>query len=444
MDNFYVAYVESLIVSGCGYLLLNGVLQGSQDYSALQQWVVEMQFVMFGATFVLQLLLSSVVGLESQEKENDEDDEYKEDDQVQTEDQKGDQMQNVLGAVANAYCTLCFMTFLLIIGMFSRANITSATLRHTITPKGSGVWYFHPIETCSSGIWQQYPWVNNTQLTGDTTCLTNHPKYLTLGLGQTMDDFKNDTNVTDALWYVMNEWSHTIQMVYGNSYAASEDENAVTSPPIAGVISYAVIMAFQSVILLLASYAARSSTPRGTPCLLFLAPRSIIVCNGFLLLLVNDMYNVYSKCHVFNDGIQVVTMFFYLLGVLFGDIPLHVWYSFPNKSPIRKASVTPVWDLLIATVLLVVVNQGNGTLHTVWIIISNILTGITYTAIVLNHLSLLGPRVRQFLTRYDQKDPPSPDEVIDAVVLTPAVQDATQVVWRMPSTSTPKELRHRF
>jgi hypothetical protein len=247
--SFYVAYFESLILSVCGFALLSGLLQGNRDYSGLQRWAVDAQFFFFCATLLLQLLLSGIV------KENNVDG------------------VDLLASVATAYCSLCFMIFLVCLLMFVQSTVASDSVRGYVT-NPNGMWYFYPadisVADCTKGYWSDIAF-NTQNLPGGTVtngiaCL-NSSRVLYRGVHQFPD------NITNGTLYFQSDKSDAVQSVFGSSYAASSDANAITTQSITGSIAFAFVLAFISVTLFVSCYAAYSSTAVGKYCPLFLSPR---------------------------------------------------------------------------------------------------------------------------------------------------------------------------
>ena len=248
---FYVAYFESLILSVCGFFLLSGLLRESNNYSSLQWWAVDTQFIFFGFTLVLQLLLSGIV----------------------KEDVGG--MSSLLASAANAYCSLCFMIFLVFVLMFSQSTVASDSVRNFATSPHC-VWNFHPANmqdsNCTNGTWRETAFIiTSSTPSNGIKCL-----HSTTRLYRDLHQFSSIS--TNGTWYFQSERSNAVQMVFGNSYAASSDQHLITAQPIAGSISFALVWAFMSVTLLVACYAAYSSTVVGQYCPLFLSPRCVCVC----------------------------------------------------------------------------------------------------------------------------------------------------------------------
>ena len=266
---FYVAYFESLVVSVCGFVLLSGVLRGTSDYSSLQQWAVDTQFFFLCGTLVLQLLLSGIVKakeIKGDEKEN--------------ENQATSGVSDLLAPVANAYCSLCFVIFLVCMVMFAQISAAPNTVRSWVTAP-NGMWYFHPTNIsnsdCTTGTWSDVAFdisnvVNGTRMNG-AVCL-NQTRILYRGVHQFPD------SITNGTLHFQSQKSDAVQMVFGNSYAASADPSAITTQSIAGSIAFGFVWAFVSVTLFVSCYASYSSTPEGDYCPLFLAPRCVHVMFG--------------------------------------------------------------------------------------------------------------------------------------------------------------------
>jgi hypothetical protein len=245
---FYVAYFESLIISVCGFVLLSGVLQGNSDYSSLQRWAVDSQFYLFCCTLVFQLLLSGnakakhLKGAESDE------------------DTGG--VVDLLAAVATAYCSHCFMIFLVSVLMFAQTTVASNSIRSWVTAP-TGMWYFHPenisISDCTKGTWSDVVF----NITNGTVCF-NETRVLYRGEHQFPD------NITNGTLYFQSPKSDAVQIVFGNSYATGGDPSIIVTQSITGSISFACVLAFISVTLFVSAY---SSTEVGKYCPLFLSPR---------------------------------------------------------------------------------------------------------------------------------------------------------------------------
>jgi hypothetical protein len=258
---FYVAYFESLIISVCGFVLLSGLLQSSGDYSSLQQWAVDGQFIFFSVTLVLQLLLSGIV---------------KEKDVKGVDDAEG--MADLLAPVANAYCSLCFLIFLFCMLMFAQSYVASDSVQSWVTAP-NGIWYFHPANisssNCTLGTWSDVVFDGND--TNKTMCL-NTTRVLYRGVHEFSD------NITNGTLYFQSEKSDAVQIVFGSSYASSGSLDGITTPSITGSISFAVVWAFVAVTLFVSCYAAYSSTAVGKYCPLFLSSRSVLSSLSCLVL----------------------------------------------------------------------------------------------------------------------------------------------------------------
>lgn len=179
-SSFYVSHIETLLFSGCGFLLLFAVLRNHQDYSALQQWATNTPFYLFVGTVVLQLLLST--SLEEVEVE----DESSEAAERKSVNQK---TQEAMSALATAFCSVCFLVFVVLLVMFARSlpsgpNGQAVTQMILLPPNRSAYWYFHPAnvsnETCDDGVWK-------TTLYKNTTCFNNQTDRLVRGEHSTLN-----------------------------------------------------------------------------------------------------------------------------------------------------------------------------------------------------------------------------------------------------------------
>jgi hypothetical protein len=247
-----------LVLSVCGFVLLSGLLQGNTDYSALQRWAVDAQFVFLCITLVFQLLLSGNT------KEQDVGGVKRVDAAVATD---------LLSPVANAYCSLCFMIFLVCVLTFARSTLASDAIRSWVASP-NGMWYFHPanisVSDCTNGTWSDVIF-NITNVANDTAthgigCL-NSSRVLYSGVHH----FAN--NITNGTIHFQSDKSDAVQLVFGSSYAASDSASAITTQSITGSVAFALILSFISVTLFVSCYAAYSSTAMGQYCPLFLAPR---------------------------------------------------------------------------------------------------------------------------------------------------------------------------
>jgi hypothetical protein len=137
-------------------------------------------------------------------------------DQTNRNKKDGGGMSYFLAPAANAYCSLCFMIFLVLLVMFLQTTVASESVNAlVVAPR----------------------------------CVQNGTSYL------------------------QSDRSDTVQMVFGNSYAASDTEASITTQSVSGSVSFALIWAFISVMLFVSCYAAYSSTTEGEYCPLFLSSR---------------------------------------------------------------------------------------------------------------------------------------------------------------------------
>jgi hypothetical protein len=196
LGTFYVSYVESLVVSLCGFLLLSGVFHNNQDYSSLQQWALETQIVFFSATLLVQVIWHTLP--------------------------PGSEFSRLLplgSLVADAYCFLCSLIFVVLVLMFSRSMVSEQTpISISMMLPLRGMWYFHPHSPNSTHPCE-YPgtWKETVYKSSSNTCLGNQTDWL-------RNQFPDNTNGT---LYYQSERSDTVQLVSGNSYAASQTRDRV-------------------------------------------------------------------------------------------------------------------------------------------------------------------------------------------------------------------------
>jgi hypothetical protein len=351
---FYVAYTESLIVAVCGYMLLNGIMRGNEDYSGLQRWGVEVQFGLFCVTFVLQILLSTIAKDEVPEEKEEK------------EDMKIPFSKNLHAYIANSYCSACFLIFLVFLLMFSKSMAVEKEpmLNIAMTSRG-GDWYFHPANVtrseCNTGEWRETIF----QYSNGIACLDNHTRQLVKGIHEF------NQSIPNATWYYQSGWSNTVQIVSGKSHAAGRDENTVTAPPIGGSIAFGCIWAFVSLSLLLSCYTAYASTPPGEYCPLFLSPQALTGCNLAVVIGIPNLHAVYAECVDPSRG--VLELIVLLLCVFFGDDVLKFLLSRVTTYP-NAHLMSTLWSVVfIATpVFIAYSRQVHDMVYTFSLVISAI------------------------------------------------------------------------
>jgi hypothetical protein len=284
---FYISHIESLLLTTVVYMILSPLLTPNQDYSSLQEWGLNVQFWGFVVTILLQLILRGNTSEEDTSREY------------------------LSAALSNTYCSLCCMIFLFMSILFAQSLVGSPfPVRHFgVVPGNNGSWYFHPTNltqnTCTNGTWQT---TRYRDLTKEYPCLDNNTKYLITGVHQYSE------NIT-ATWFYQSDLSNAAQVVAGASQAGSGDMDQASTPPMGGSISFGVVWAYVSLMLLLSCYTAHSSITAERYSPLFLLPRALIVYNILIVVGIPHMFKVYAECL---EG-SIISMFVYLGITLFGD-----------------------------------------------------------------------------------------------------------------------------
>jgi hypothetical protein len=405
-------------------MILFGVLESTQDYSALQQWAVKTPFVLFACTLVLQLLLTTSM--------RDVDDE--------SQKQVNQTAREIMAALATAFCSSCFMTFVVLLVMFVRSIPSGqrAATKTLFPPNGSVYWYLHPAnpsnETCDHGVWK-------TTMYKNTTCFNNNTNRLIRG----QHHFDN----TNGTWSYRSEWADIVQMVAGTSNAVGAYDT-VTSASVVGSISFACIWASASVLLLLSMYTAYSARVSGKPCPLFLSSDTLLACNILICFGIPAMHNVYGRCD--QDTASSVWMIVLLaLGVFGGWIIQALLKSSDLLKDIIQSSV----DAGAATFMIIVAYGSNldSTIQTT----SLVLSIVAYVSILLPYLPHMSLGIRTVLVNLVAPSTPKSQDQVAPLVPQPIVVPVVAAVnvpgvsgsntnysafrWNTASFSKPKSSR---
>jgi hypothetical protein len=407
---FYVAYFESLVLSVCGYLLITSTFGGLVDYSALQRWGVDTQLILLCVTVVLQLLVGGKVKTEDVGNGDKPDDDDKDDGKEKATNLLG----GITASLANVYCSLCFSIFAVFIVLLAQSSATTAPVSEVLTKHDGAFWYFHPSdvlqEMCGNGVWKHTLFVMPNVSTGlggfevllasYGECLNNKTKELVRGVCHSGQGCITDTgNLTsyfsdDVSLYIRSSTGDAVHLVFGASYAESHDVSLGHAIPILGAISFATILAFISVVLLVSCYTAYSSTGMGVYCPLFISRHSLIASNGMVVFGIPMMHQMYGNCRdPFNPSVvaEMIGMFFFLSFGLFADLLISA--IIPDDTYHELIEI--VWTIFIAAIPVVV-----SFTHSIEITVASILLfATTLLVLLVTNLEKLQDNVLGFIAK---------------------------------------------